>query len=715
MQHLLRRVGIAALLSALSLASPTSAFPAPSNKPSEPAHSAPEKERLADAARAWSTGDAPSALAGCLPLAALPEIDETRARCRMIAAAALLRAGEGARAAELLEPALEALGPLRPWGLLLLADARLPADDAAPVLPLLAEARKADPQGPLARRAAALEALHWLGHPERPGAADALARLLREGHGDGPRLRLALARHLVAQEKKEEARTHLLAIWREHPEREEAARAAEFLETLGATPSWSDLRARVERLLSVGQARRALAELGAREAPAEVHFLRGRALMDAGERARAEASFTNYLQTGPTNVAETRILLGRLAARREDLAAAVAHLDEAAKRGAGREAAEAAFLAAFLHYDFGDFAEAVQRFEAYGKAHRHRLDEARWFRGWAHYLQGDFAGAERAFATEVKGPLGPQLLYWRARVLEKLDRAAEAQALYRRVASLGPTDWYGLLASRRLGAPPPALSAKASGPGSLGPAGSRRERLDRAEALYRNGFLSEAGQEFDAAVQGKPSSDFLRAAARLALRAGDPHRAYRLSWRLGGLRSASDLAYPRAFPDALEKASARSGVDPLLLLAIARQESGFSTTVRSPRGAVGLMQLLPATAERLAEGLGGDLDPRRLEDPRTNLGLGATYLAALLERFGDHPCLAVAAYNAGPGAVAGWQKDPLRKELELDEWVEAIPWRETRNYVKVVMGNWATFRALEKGEPPAFPVKLPAPKDGIDF
>lgn len=716
MCHVFTRGGLAALAGALLLPFLASAFPAPPNKPGEPSHSAPAKEALAQAARAWSTKDAAAALESCLPLSRQVEVDSTQARCRLIAAAALLERGEPERAEAVLEPALAKLGVLEPWARLLLADARLRAGKVEEVLPLLESAKGADPNGPLGQEAAALEALLWLHDPERPGAEAAMLRLLAAGQGDEARLRLALARHLLHVEKKEKASEHLLAVWSRFPEREEASQALALLDSLGVEAGWAELRTRVEGLLRVGQAERALSELGDRSAPAEALFLRGRALMDAGQREEAEAVLGRYLEAKPKKRTEVLTLLGRLAARREDLAQAVAHLDEAAKAGAGREAAEAAFLAAFLHYDFGRFGEAAERFEAYAKLYGHRLDEARWFRGFSHYLQGECEKAERAFAVEPKGPLGLQMLYWRARTLERLGRAEEAKTLFRRVLALGPTEWYGLLAGQRLGEGQKAsLEAKPAGAGSRGKGGIRKARLDRAEALYQIGFRSEAGREFDAATAGRTELSFLRAAARLALREGDPHRAYRLSWRLGGIRSASDLAYPRAFPDALRRASELTGVDPEFLLSIARQESGFSTTVRSPRGAVGLMQILPATARRIVSDLGVEAAPDRLDDPHENLLLGASYLAALLKRFERNPALAAAAYNAGPPAVVRWLEDPLRKELALDEWVEAIPWRETRNYVKVVLGNWATYRALDGKPPPALSPSLPKPREGVDF
>lgn len=716
MCHVFTQGGIAALASALLLPSLASALPETPNKASEPPHSSRASLAVAEAARAWSTGEGQGALASCRPHLGEEAIDSTVARCRLIAAAALLDEDEARQAEALLAPAVDALGVLAPWGRLLLADARLRAGDAAGAVPHLEAAKSADPNGPLGREAAALEALRWLQTPERPGAEAAMRRLIRAGQGDVARLRLALARHFQKLGKKAEAKEQLLALWREHPERGEAEEARSLLDALGASPGWEDRRARVERLLRVGQAERALDELGERSEPAEALFLRGRALMDTGARRQAEALFGRYLEEAPAKRVETLILLGRLAARREDLPQAVAHLDRAAQLGAGRQAADAAFLAAFLHYDFGRFSEATQRFAAYAKAHGRRVEEARWFRGFSHYLQGEYEAAERAFAIEPKGGLGLQMRYWRARTLEKLGRGEEAAALFRRVRALAPTDWYGLLAARRLGATAkPSLDARPAGAGSREVGGLRQARLARAEALYQTGFLEEAGREFDAAVAGRTKLTFLRAAARLALRQGDAHRAYRLSWRLGGLRSAADLAYPRAFPEALAAASERTKVDAHLLLSIARQESAFSTTVRSPRGAVGLMQLLPATAERIVSELGVDARPDRLHDPRTNLLLGATYLGALLERFGGHPCLAAAAYNAGPAAVIGWLEDPLRKELALDEWVEAIPWKETRNYVKVVLGNWATFRALEGEAPPTFDLALPAPEEGVNF
>jgi soluble lytic murein transglycosylase len=156
-----------------------------------------------------------------------------------------------------------------------------------------------------------------------------------------------------------------------------------------------------------------------------------------------------------------------------------------------------------------------------------------------------------------------------------------------------------------------------------------------------------------------------------------------------------------AYAEELNAAGAEAAVPATLLAAVAKQESRFSPTVRSPVGAVGLLQLMPATAEEL---MGRPLQADELEQPALNASLGARYLQQLLQRWQGDPLLAVASYNAGPNAVAGWIDPRLNSEPEL--WVEAIPFPETRLYVKKVMGNlWS----LQEPRAPACAAEPDAP------
>jgi soluble lytic murein transglycosylase len=157
------------------------------------------------------------------------------------------------------------------------------------------------------------------------------------------------------------------------------------------------------------------------------------------------------------------------------------------------------------------------------------------------------------------------------------------------------------------------------------------------------------------------------------------------------------------------------GLDVALLHALMRRESQFRTDARSLAGARGLLQLVPSTAERVAALAGlpvGAAD--RLDDPDLNVSLGAHYLSLLRDRFRD-PALVAAAYNAGPRAVASWASE--RAGMPLDAWVESIPWRETRLYVKIVLPAQATYRDLwgEPGDAIDPGRKVTAPPDGIAF
>jgi soluble lytic murein transglycosylase len=146
------------------------------------------------------------------------------------------------------------------------------------------------------------------------------------------------------------------------------------------------------------------------------------------------------------------------------------------------------------------------------------------------------------------------------------------------------------------------------------------------------------------------------------------------------------------------RAASRIGVDPYLLAAVIREESRFDPQALSGAGAYGLMQLMPETA-RTAAGSLGLLPPDRgaLADPGTNVLLGAAVLKGELVRFGRLD-LALAAYNAGPGAVRRWLRE--RAAPDQDSFIESVPYPETRAYVKAVLRSWGIYRWLyREGHP----------------
>jgi soluble lytic murein transglycosylase len=134
-------------------------------------------------------------------------------------------------------------------------------------------------------------------------------------------------------------------------------------------------------------------------------------------------------------------------------------------------------------------------------------------------------------------------------------------------------------------------------------------------------------------------------------------------------------------------------LDPYLILALIRQESLFDASARSPAAALGLMQLLPSTATRVAKQIGMPAPaPESLFDPALNLTLGTQYLKDLLQRYSNNWFKAIAAYNAGEAAVDRWEREIITDDIE--EFVERIPYLETRGYVKLVVRNHRIYKKL---------------------
>jgi soluble lytic murein transglycosylase len=212
---------------------------------------------------------------------------------------------------------------------------------------------------------------------------------------------------------------------------------------------------------------------------------------------------------------------------------------------------------------------------------------------------------------------------------------------------------------------------------------------DRARALVTLGFMRYARREVDALrTLGAPPA--LLVDAYEAVDAPGP--AIRVARAAGG-DDADTRLYPLGYWDLVVAAARRHGVDPLLDAALIRQESLYDPEAVSAADAHGLMQLLPTTARRVASALGTAAPTREaLHRPPINLELGTALLARLLEQYGGSTVKALAAYNAGEDAVAKWERRYAGREL--DEFVELISYRETRQYVKAVLSNYRHYRRL---------------------
>lgn len=152
------------------------------------------------------------------------------------------------------------------------------------------------------------------------------------------------------------------------------------------------------------------------------------------------------------------------------------------------------------------------------------------------------------------------------------------------------------------------------------------------------------------------------------------------------------MFYPFPYKSMVEKYAADNGVDPMLIVAVIREESRFIPKSKSSKGAVGLMQLMPDTAKEIAVKLGENYQEIDLSDPDTNIRYGTWYLTQLTKEFSGNTVLAIAAYNAGIGSVKSWLNESPK---EMDAYqIEEIPYPETKDYVKKVLVAYEHYTKL---------------------
>lgn len=285
--------------------------------------------------------------------------------------------------------------------------------------------------------------------------------------------------------------------------------------------------------------------------------------------------------------------------------------------------------------------------------------------------------------------------YWRARSLENLSRTEEARRIYAELS--GRPGYYGILAAERLGHELPYLSQTFEIDPSVLRKLEDRPETARALTLHRVGLWTEAARELNVMLRGADSAT-LYSAALFAKERGLPDRQISFAQR------ASDhvdlpLRYPLSYRREVTDAAGQTGLSPELLWAVIRQESRFIHHAVSPAGAVGLMQVMPSTAKGLSRSKGKprNVTQAALMAPDRNISLGSTFLKAMHRRYDGNWAFAAAAYNAGPGRVDRWQKQ--LRGLDMERFIELIPFTETRDYTKQVLANFV-FYAYVLGKDP---------------
>jgi soluble lytic murein transglycosylase len=326
-------------------------------------------------------------------------------------------------------------------------------------------------------------------------------------------------------------------------------------------------------------------------------------------------------------------------------------------------------------------------------------EESLWGTGWTYFLGGEYRKASEIFSRLHNTYGGTKYLYWKTRSLELCGEDAPTD----HVPSLGSRiDFYSIMLNMRTAKSQQQSNSKVqegfvSTVNVVQAAAPSFGMIERIEYLFALGLQNEALSEMTHLSKNTRSFDDILYLCSKFEESGEYRSSVRLAGRIPNSDMVRHFLYPRAYKDSIEALSAQYSLDPFLVLSIVREESRFDYEARSPAGAIGLMQLMPGTAFRLDRKLNlGIRYSRDLNDIRKNLRIGTYYLSALVREFGAYP-QAIAAYNAGEETVRKWLQKGKYKST--DEFIEDIPYRETRNYVKRVLTTFFEYKRSYAKDP----------------
>ena len=343
----------------------------------------------------------------------------------------------------------------------------------------------------------------------------------------------------------------------------------------------------------------------------------------------------------------------------------------------------------------GYITDAYRLVKEHGKLDGTRLVASEWYAGWIalRFLNEPKTAVEH-FTKMNEGARTPlsqsRAAYWNGRAFEAAGDAKQAALWYRRAADYDFT-FYGQLAAIRAG-----IAIADSMPEEPRPTEAEVKAFEGRELTRATRMMAEIGR----------NDLFKTFALQLGQKAKSPiERSLAGKLALGvGRREVSVMVARDAIRDGLLLPSIafpvidmpKGGPESALLHAVIRQESNFDIAAVSVAGARGLMQLIPTTARAVSKALNINYQPDLLgKDGHYNVRLGQAYLGDMIERYDGSYVLAIAAYNAGPGSVSRWLRqngDPRQKGVDVIDWIEQIPFEETRNYVQRVLENTQVYR-----------------------
>ena len=635
------------------------------------------------------------------------------------------------------QKALEQIPALENYSLLFLARAALGAKDnaiARRALERLVNKGKKTPEPPFVYE----ELIRIHREEKRPLRAAKVARrylLLFPKTYEAPDFVLRRAKALRAARRNKQAALAFRELWRRHPEHPGARRALRRSLQIGAAlspplkkpgPKAHYERAKLLRkryhfekaLKGLRDLKRLFPKFYSR-----THYHKGvvfneaLALFSLRQTKQADPALRHAIRhyaPGSARRAEARYFLARnhLRKRNQPAFEKQAHrlLKETQK---GKWAAKTRYLLARVYEDDRNFKKSARYYKGVINKHpRSPLAPKALFQlAWLRFQSKDYRRAHKEF-SKMKSAYPDHWLvssatYWAGASAERTGNRKSALALYRHCARGHRHRYYGQLALRAIdrlaregdsGAQKPPPLAEAGFRKWLKPPPESAQVREAAALLSSMGFHELAAKEYRR-LGSSPYSRYH--AARAFTAAGQSHRAIYLInesfWdavRAGG-RDLPKEFWEIVYPLAIQHKEP-GGANPYLVNAVIRAESAFDTRALSPAGARGLMQLMPATGRRLAKKHKIRIKSvRDFFDPKINTRLGARHLGALIREFGGALVPAIASYNAGRIPVKRWWEAGRNKPMEI--FIEEIPYQETKNYVKRVLGYYHEYKRIYGG------------------
>ncbi len=367
-------------------------------------------------------------------------------------------------------------------------------------------------------------------------------------------------------------------------------------------------------------------------------------------------------------------------------------------------APEGLYNAGRLYQINDDYQNAIKTYDLLMRAYPTNsfAEDGAWNLGWIYYKRGKYQEALASFSASTGSSSAfnaANSRYCKARTLEKQGRRDEAMAEYMLLAGMTTPTYHSYLAQRKTGFTPsfPNVSPEST---ALNP--SAAVKKEKAERLIRLGLPEDARLEIEKMEALANTKEELVTVSLLYSKVDDYYNSIKVAQDIG-LPQANSLSYPRGYKDIVSSYAKKYGVDEFLVYSVIREESRFQKDVVSPADAVGLMQLIPPTARIVAGQIGlAGFTTEMLTIPRINIEMGIYYLSEVLDKFDGDVELALASYNAGPGRAADWKVDFYG--LDKDEFVEEIPFRETRNYIRRILRSYGAYKAIYGNSASAAPV-----------